>query len=170
MTRTTPKTQLKHSLENDTARSRFVVLQHDVGSQLTRTTASHYDWMFEIDGVLRTWATPPIIRFDQPIESACDLLSDHRLAYLDYEGEIQGNRGSVLRLLRGTYRLIDAADDRFVAELCWDEGDSARKVTVNFYRSLPTAGLRREESCDPWRFRLSPGRYETNRYTGPSGR
>ena len=119
--------------------------------------------MFEVGGVLRTWATQPIIRFDQPIESACDLLSDHRLAYLDYEGEIQGNRGSVMRLLRGTYRLISNADDQFVAELCWDEGEGIGEATVNFYRSFPAAGLRREESCDFWRFRFSAGRYETNR-------
>ena len=156
MTRTTPKTRLKHGAENDTARSRFVVLRHEVGSQLTRTTESHCDWMFEVGGVLRTWATQPIIRFDQPIESACDLLSDHRLAYLDYEGEIQGDRGSVIGQLRGTYRLIDSRDDQFVAELCWDEGDSARKATVNFYRSLPVAGFRRDDNCGFWRFRFLP--------------
>ncbi len=114
--------------------------------------------MFEIGGVLRTWATAPMDRFDQPLDCACDSLSDHRLAYLSYEGEIDGDRGRVKRLLRGSYRRRDSVDDQFVAELSWGAGDSdSRKATVKIYRSLPAAGLRRDERRDCWRLRFSPG-------------
>ena len=157
MTRSTPKTPFESNEENDAGRSRFVVLRHEVGSQLTRTIDSHNDWMFEVGGMLRTWATAPMDRFDQPLDCACDLLSDHRLAYLSYEGEIEGDRGKVMRLLRGNYRLKDSVDDQFLAELSWVAGDSARKATVNIYRSLPAAGLRRDESRDCWRLRFLPG-------------
>lgn len=143
--------------------SRFVVLQHDVGSKLTRTTETHYDWMFELGTVLRTWATQPIDRFDQPVESPCDSLRDHRLAYLDHEGEIQGGRGSVARLLQGTYRLIEFDDDRFNAVLLWRQDVIVWEAKITFYRSLPLEGLRREDNCGCWRFRFSPGRYDTNR-------
>jgi hypothetical protein len=124
--------------------------------------------MFEIGGVLRTWATPSVEELERwahrvSFEVGCDLLSDHRLAYLDYEGEIEGDRGSVRRLLRGSYRLIENEADRFVAALCWDEGDTAGAATVTCYRSLPDDGLRRDESLDFWRLRFSPGRNDTNR-------
>ncbi len=81
------------------------------------------------------------IRFDQPIECACDLLSDHRLAYLDYEGEIEAIEASVMRLLRGTYRLIDNADDQFVAELCWDEGDRRSRSDGEDLSKLASCGF-----------------------------
>ena len=149
--------------EGEQTRSRFVVLRHDVGSQLIRTTETHYDWMFEVDGVLRTWATQPIHGFDQSIEQECDSLSNHRLDYLDYEGEIQGDRGNVIRLLQGTYRLNEIDDDRFSATLFWRQDANAHEADITFYRSLPGEGLRREDNCDCWRFRFSPGRYETNR-------
>ena len=130
--------------------------------------------MFEEGGVLRTWATPMFTAFDQPLDIACDSLSDHRIAYLDYEGEIGGDRGRVTRLLRGTYRLIHSGDDQFVAELSWDRRatsktgarpniDGTGPAVVHCYRSLPDDGLRRDESRDCWRLRFSPGRYDTNR-------
>lgn len=147
----------------DQRRPRFVVLRHDVGPQLNRTTASHYDWMFEVGGVLRTWATQPIMRFDEPLEFDCELLSDHRLEYLDYEGDVAGDRGSVSRLIRGAYRLIEIADDRFTAELSWRKEQGGGEGMVRFYRSFLADGLRRDDNCDFWRCRFSPGRYETNR-------
>ena len=37
------------------------------------------------------------------VEMDAEVLPDHRLAYLDYEGPISGDRGSVTRWDRGTY-------------------------------------------------------------------
>lgn len=44
-------------------------------------------------------------------------LADHRLIYLDYEGEVSGQRGRVRRVDSGTYRAIVWRPDRVVVEL-----------------------------------------------------
>ncbi len=79
------------------AMPRFVVLEHDSPRGL------HWDLMLETAGVLATWALP------QPPEPGLTLeaeaLPDHRPAYLDYEGKLSGDRGSVTRWDRGTYDL-----------------------------------------------------------------
>ena len=65
--------------------SRFVILEHDYPVQ-------HWDLMLEAGDVLRTWRliAPP----DKTQAVAAESLGDHRLAYLDYEGPVSGNRGS----------------------------------------------------------------------------
>ena len=66
---------------------RFVVLFHDGGVRSDGCTEPHFDWMFEWDGQLRTWATP-VISFesrDEPIAVSCQPLPNHRIDYLDYE-------------------------------------------------------------------------------------
>ena len=51
--------------------------------------------MLEAGDVLKTWALP---QPPQPgVEMECTALADHRLAYLDYEGPLSGNRGAVTR-------------------------------------------------------------------------
>jgi DNA polymerase Ligase (LigD) len=85
---------------------RFVILFHS-----HPTEADHFDLMLERNGVLMTW------RVDSEPELAarapgvkCQQLSNHRIAYLDYEGPISGNRGSVRRHDSGTYfaKTLDA--------------------------------------------------------------
>jgi hypothetical protein len=44
-------------------------------------------------------------------------LPDHRLTYLDYEGPISGNRGTVTRIDRGDYRQIKASDFLIAVQL-----------------------------------------------------
>lgn len=82
---------------------RFVLLEH-------RWDGVHWDFMLERDDVLRTWA------IDAPIEVGETLparsLPDHRLAYLDYEGPVSGDRGEVRRIARGTYDTTLWSDDR----------------------------------------------------------
>lgn len=73
----------------------------------------HYDWMFEADGQLATWATPKLILGDLPGEVGAIRLPDHRIAYLQYEGDVSGNRGSVQRVEEGLFKLTDAAPDRY---------------------------------------------------------
>ena len=81
---------------------RFVVLEHD-------HPTLHWDLMLEAAGALKTWrlARPPL-RENAPI--AATKLPDHRLAYLDYEGPVSGNRGTVTRWDRGEYT-SDGEDD-----------------------------------------------------------
>jgi DNA polymerase Ligase (LigD) len=76
---------------------RFVLLEH-------LWDGVHWDLMLEVGEVLHTWA------IDAPIVAGVDLparaIADHRRLYLEYEGEISGNRGRVRRLDEGTYRVL----------------------------------------------------------------
>ncbi len=89
---------------------RFVVLEH-------RWNGVHWDFMLEHEHgeSLRTWA------IDEPIVAGVELsaraLPDHRIAYLDYEGPISGDRGSVARVDEGLYVPIEWTDDRVRARL-----------------------------------------------------
>ena len=80
---------------------RYVVLRHD------GIDDPHYDLMFESPsgGGLATWRST-----SWPIEQRTPVvkLPDHRLDYLDYEGPVSGNRGTVIRVARGTYHLGDS--------------------------------------------------------------
>jgi hypothetical protein len=72
---------------------RFVILEHD-------HPALHWDLMLEKDSALKTWrlpAPPP----DNPREALA--IGDHRLAYLEYEGPVSGNRGVVKQWDAGMY-------------------------------------------------------------------
>jgi hypothetical protein len=73
---------------------RFVVLTHN-------HPVLHWDFLLEAGGVLRAWRlteTPDAGRM-----IAAELLPDHRLHYLDYEGPVSGNRGEVRRWDAGEY-------------------------------------------------------------------
>lgn len=76
---------------------RFVLLEHN-------WNGVHWDFMLEAGEFLRTWA------IDAPIVSGRDLparaLGNHRKIYLDYEGEIAGDRGKVRRVDGGTFRVL----------------------------------------------------------------
>jgi hypothetical protein len=88
---------------------RFAVLCHD------SPRGVHWDFLLEMGAGLRTWALP------QPpesgVEMVCRALPDHRLVYLDYEGPVSGERGSVRRWERGTYRLDRQSDRELTVEL-----------------------------------------------------
>jgi len=87
---------------------RFAILNHD-------WPEPHRDLLLEHGGVLRAWRFP----------AECDFLSllpalaiaDHRLAYLDYEGPVSGNRGAVTRWDSGELRWISESADRLKFEL-----------------------------------------------------
>lgn len=82
---------------------RFVVLLHQTPSGYPR--GDHYDLMLEQGEVLWTWACE---RLPQPGEAvACERLPDHRLAYLDYEGSVSGDRGFVRRVDAGEFETIE---------------------------------------------------------------
>jgi hypothetical protein len=108
---------------------RFVCLEHD-------HPFLHWDFMLEAGAALRTWrlASPP-----QPgaiLEATS--LGDHRLAYLDYEGPVSGNRGSVTRWEHGTYELIEETADTLV-------------VRLRGHKISGTATLARRQAA-PWTF------------------
>jgi hypothetical protein len=98
---------------------RFVLLYHDCPPNDTRS--SHWDFMLEAGDVLRTWAleqlpsswhvahhatrqadaTCPTLSAADTV--AAEQLGDHRREYLEFEGEISGNRGRITRIAAGTY-------------------------------------------------------------------
>jgi hypothetical protein len=92
---------------------RYVILLHELPEGHER--ARHWDLMLEQEGVLRTWA----LAGEPAAELACEAreLADHRLAYLDYEGPVSGDRGQVTRWDRGQYRVLEQAADQVVLEL-----------------------------------------------------
>lgn len=70
---------------------RFVVLRHDHPSGL------HYDLMIEQDEALATWRCATTPESVPPGGLELERIGDHRCAYLDYEGPVSGDRGSVAR-------------------------------------------------------------------------
>ena len=113
---------------------RFVVLAHDHPTM-------HWDFMLENEAALRTWrlARPPTET--RPIMA--EALADHRLAYLDYEGPVSGNRGTVIALDRGEYALL--TDDRRVIEI------ALRGVLLR-----GRARLNRLSDSDLWEYQFTP--------------
>lgn len=110
---------------------RFVILEHD-------HPELHWDFMIEAGEVLQTWRLANAPTPGGVIEAAA--LSDHRRLYLDYEGAVSGNRGTVRRWDAGLFteasastthhRLfaLDGAKLRGSCALQWIEGDSWRFI------------------------------------------
>ncbi len=98
----------------------YVILTHD------SPDGTHWDFMLEMGPILATWA------LEEPPESGRTIrakpLPDHRTAYLEYEGPISGDRGSVTQWDRGTYQLRQHDDQRLVAIL--SDGKLSGSVTL----------------------------------------
>jgi hypothetical protein len=112
--------------------ARFVLLYHDCPPNSERK--SHWDFMLESGDVLRTWALERLPRDWQTARSRtsavhpnCPLLAadnavtatqltDHRRDYLELQGPLSGNRGTVVRVAAGTYRSehVSPGDSRIV--------------------------------------------------------
>jgi len=88
---------------------RFVVLEHDSPAGL------HWDFMLEMGPALATWSLPRPPDSAQPMTARA--LPDHRMAFLEYEGPISGDRGSVGRWDRGTYQVEHQSDTKLVVLL-----------------------------------------------------
>jgi hypothetical protein len=130
------------------ATSRFVGLHHRLSAESPRAT--HWDFMIEVDGVLRTWA---LEREPAAVATIPALaLADHRLAYLEYEGPVSGDRGEVSRWDRGTYRRLHTTGGELLLEL---SGDRLRgQVTL-------TRDPASEDRPDHWTVRFSSGNVAT---------
>lgn len=76
---------------------------------MSETRGDHLDWFFSVSQAvgapLVTWSTAtgwPRFSGNSTIR-----LPPHRARYLDFDGEISGNRGHVQRLVIGTYQLVE---------------------------------------------------------------
>lgn len=92
---------------------RFVLLHHKTPPGAAKP--DHFDLMLESGAILKTWTVWEFPHLDRPNRAMADL--DHRLAYLDYEGPISGNRGEVSRADWGTYTLLQQEEERVTIEL-----------------------------------------------------
>ena len=125
---------------------RFTILLHKTRSspnwRASGTESSiangseHWDWLFESEIAtpehpdiersdanarsLLTWATDPL---SGPPRDGCHSptpairLANHRRLYLDFEGDLDGERGSVRRIAWGDYSLIEQTDELFEVAL-----------------------------------------------------
>jgi hypothetical protein len=109
---------------------RFVVLIHDYPEL-------HWDFMLEKEAILRTWRLSRSPAEAGPIDA--ESLADHRLAYLDYEGPVSDNRGSVRRFDRGKYTVVEESPHRIEVQL---EGAVLKG----------RAAIERRNSIEPWAF------------------
>lgn len=83
---------------------RFVVLTHD-------HPFLHWDLMLDVEesAELKTWR---LLAEPLTTESiGAEVLPDHRRKYLDYEGPVSGNRGTVKQWDAGTFELIGDSED-----------------------------------------------------------
>ena len=117
---------------------RFVILRHELPSH--RSRESHWDLMFEQGDVLRTWAVQEIPPLDTWIDA--DLLPDHRVAYLDYEGPISGDRGTVSQWDAGTFEWLE-------------ETEAEIKIALSGKHLDCTARFRHPTANHGWRFVLN---------------
>lgn len=100
---------------------RFVILRHELSasSQLAARAlapsgqAVHWDLMFEDQGSLLTWALDQEPRLDSSTPAV--RLPDHRDHYLDYEGPISEDRGTVHRWDAGEYEFQCRTEDELIA-------------------------------------------------------
>ena len=97
----------------------FVILFHEMPPGNERP--SHWDLMLKQDGELLTWALPlnPFtIR-----EFTVQRLPNHRLEYLEFEGPISGQRGTVKQIAKGRYHWLNLVDtDNWKAQFNFSNG------------------------------------------------
>ena len=113
--------------------------------------------MFESNGVLITWATVPIDRFFGRWQMECQRLADHRLAYLEIEGELSGGRGSLRRVLAGNTNLLHNSEHRFIAEMNWQHDGHAIQGLVECQRNVADESSSADEIRGAWLFTFKSG-------------
>jgi hypothetical protein len=100
---------------------RFVLVHHECPPGYIKP--SHYDFMLEFSGVLKTWELRKLPNAWCGGETAADevllatRLADHRIEYLDYEGPVSGDRGTVSRVATGIFHAIATDDEHIIVEL-----------------------------------------------------
>src|ERR1700685_2718114 len=101
------------SAEEQDAVGRFVILRHE--GTANYKPGVHWDLMLEYGPALKTWGLEKLPDPQHAVEA--EHLPDHRLAYLEYEGPVSKDRGTVSRFDFGQYELIEHTDERWVVAL-----------------------------------------------------
>jgi hypothetical protein len=105
---------------------RFAILSHD-------HPTPHWDLFLEAGPVLRSWRllAPLAVGTAVPAEPA----PDHRLLYIDYEGPVSGDRGSVTRVDAGAF--------------AW-EADTSHRLAVRLTGQRFTGRLVLQRAGEAW--------------------
>jgi DNA ligase D-like protein (predicted 3'-phosphoesterase) len=80
----------------------------------------HHDLRLEIDGVLKSWAVPKEPPKETGIKRLAIQVEDHKLSYIDFEGEIPENHygaGQVKIWDNGNFNLIENTKKKIEFEL-----------------------------------------------------
>lgn len=102
--------------------SRFAVLVHDF-------PVLHWDFLLENGSGCRTWRL-----LSEPGETstiAAQPLPDHRLLYLEYEGPVSRDRGTVAAFDRGTFEWISNGPERLEVVLKGDRLNCSARLVGN---------------------------------------
>ena len=83
---------------------RFVILTHD-------HPYLHWDLLLEQEESLKSWRI--LKEPDSQTSLEVEPLPDHRMMYLDYEGSVSGNRGTVSQWDKGEFEWISKEEDFF---------------------------------------------------------
>jgi hypothetical protein len=111
---------------------RFTI-SHHTGSK----EGDHYDLMLEHGDTLKTWRLANTAFL---VSQIARQIKDHRKTYLDYEGEISGDRGRVKIFDTGTYSIDEWKDDRIQVALV------GRSIKT---RLILTLNAKHPEDTDP---------------------
>lgn len=75
----------------------------------------HFDLMLESHRKLLTWELPQTLGAAKVLSGK--RIADHRMEYLEFEGDISGQRGSVSRIASGSLDWILRSDNLFECQL-----------------------------------------------------
>lgn len=87
---------------SQTTMPRFAILTHD-------HPFLHWDFLLEQGESCRTWRL--LKAPDTPGDIPAEAIADHRRMYLDYEGPVSGDRGTVTQWDAGTFEWLVHGDD-----------------------------------------------------------
>lgn len=96
------------SPEKSGQQKRFVILRHHFPGGAVGEFSDHFDLMLEQESQLATWRLEVIPDPDQAVPAT--RLADHRKVYLNYEGPVSGDRGTVEQVTAGTYEICQETD------------------------------------------------------------
>lgn len=125
----------------------FVVLSHTFSK--AQSGQNHLDLMIEYDGQLLTWRImqwPPSTETQVAIQ-----LPPHRLAYLEYEGPVSGNRGTVRRVARGSCQIVRLDNSNLEVQIHSDNASGVLKIYCDNRVNEST-----RETSDSWRLWMEP--------------
>ncbi len=109
----------------DQQKKRYVIQQHFLPDG-----TFHFDLMFEEENVLKTYQLKDIQKLINGEKILGKNIQDHRIIYLDYEGEISGNRGYVKIFDKGFY--ITNKKDSNLIEFVVESSQFNGEIKINF--------------------------------------